>query len=194
MKYRLNKFQKRLPLGGHHFPEKGAMIKGETFHEVDDLLTNFRLFNGRALGNPVREVTDYYASKFPWMVILETEPVKEEELDEDYVAWRDWISGVWGKPMGKFISLRESKDRLQICRGCPHNAGKPWDESEESIEFERKSLMLKRGNLVDEKICYCDLHKADISVSCFIENPIPVSRKDKDEQDYPACWFTNLGS
>ncbi len=195
MKYRLNKHQKRLPLGGgHHFPEKGAMIKGESFNEVVELLASFRLFNGKPLGNPVQEVTDYYADKYPWMVELDTEPVEEEELEEEYVAWRDWISSVWGKPMGRFLSKRESSDRLQICKNCPHNVGKPWYEGEEAVEFNRKSLMLKRGNLVDEKLGYCDLHKCDIGVSSFIENPIPVSRKPKDEQDYPACWFTNLGS
>lgn len=193
-KYRLKVNQKRLPLGGHHFPEKGATIKGESFYEVVDLLTNFRLFNARPVGDPVQEVTDYYAKKFPWMVELDTDPSDKEKLDPDYEAWRQWISDNWGKDSGRFLSRKESSMRLEICRTCPHNVGAPWKITNESIEFDRKSLMLKRGNLVDEKYTFCDLHRVDVGVASFLENPIPVSRKQEDEQDYSDCWFNTLGS
>lgn len=193
MKHRLRIKQQRLPIGGHHFPEKGALIKGETFNEVVDLLTNFRLFNGRPVGRPRQEVIDYYAVKFPWMVEIETEEKPEVPLDPDYIAWRDWISSVWGKPSGRILSKKESSMRLEVCRDCPHNVGKSWDDSEESIEFNRKALMLRRGNYVDENFVFCDLHKVDLGVSSFLESPMLVSRKAKDEQDYPACWFNKFG-
>jgi len=192
-KYRIKVSQKRLPIGGHHFPEKGVSIKGESFNDVVDMLTSFRLFNSRAVGNPRQEVVDYYAAKFPWMVELDTAPSPDDELDADYVAWRDWITSVWAKSSGRFVSKREAQTRLEVCKTCPHHVGSPWDQTEEAIEFQRKALMLKRGNMVDEKYGFCLLHKCDVGVSSFIENPISVSRKEKDEQDYPACWFHQFG-
>lgn len=158
------------------------------------MLTNFRLFNSRTVGNPTQEVIDYYARKSPWMVELDTQPSEADEVDEDYIQWRDWIASQWGKPSGRLLSRKESSMRLEICKTCPHLVQKTWDDTDESIEFERKSLMLKRGSLVDEKYAFCSLHRCDVGVASFVENPISVSGKMKDEQDYPACWFTNLGS
>ncbi len=192
--HRLKINQKRLPYGGHHFPEKGALIKGDSFEDVVDLLHNFRLINARPLGNARQEIIDYYSVKFPWMVELETKPIKQIPVDPDYKQWRDWIASVWGKPMGNAVSKKESSMRLEVCRTCPHNIPKNWNETEESIEFNRKALMLSRGNFVDEKYGFCSLHKADLGVLSFLESPLQVSGKDKDKQDYPACWLTNLGS
>lgn len=189
MTYRLNPHQKRLPIGGHHFYQGDIMLKGETFDDVLDLLENFRLVNGIPLGNPRQEILDYYAEKFPWMVQPDFSAKPGESLNEDYVAWRSWIASLWGQPAGKFLSKKEASMRLVTCDGCPHNVGTTWKESKESIEFQRKALMLRHGHSAPMGMCYCNLHRADISVSSFLDKPHELSRKPKDKPDHEGCWF-----
>lgn len=165
------------------------MMKGETFDEVGELLTNFRIINGRPVGNPKQEIINYYAEKFPWMVEMDLSDEEDKAPNADYEAWRDWVSSVWGKNHGKSITRKEASFRWEVCKGCPHNVGKPWPESREAIEFSRKSLLLKRGENIPEKLCYCDLHRADIGVASFQESAREFSRKEQNKPDHPSCWF-----
>ncbi len=189
MKLRLKENQKRLPFGGHHFRENGVTLKGDTFEDVEELLSNFRLINGKPIGNPKDEIIAYYAEKFPWMVEYDTNEQVVEPLSEEYIAWRDWISSIWGKTQGHFITRKEASFRWEICKKCPHNVGSPWDDSKESIEFSRKALLLKRGENTPENLRYCDLHKVDIGVASFQESARDLSRKDDNKPDHPGCWF-----
>lgn len=189
MNHRLKHNSKRLPFGGHHFRENGVTLKGDTFQDVVDLLTDFRLMNGWPIGNPPQEIINYYAEKFPWMVEYDVSGRESEPVNEAYVEWRDWISSVWGKHQNKFLTRKEASFRWDICKTCPHNVGTPWKETKESIEFSRKSLLLKRGEKVPDNYCFCSLHRADISVSSFLESPQELSRKDQNKSNHPGCWF-----
>lgn len=189
MRHRLNPNQKRLPFGGHHFREKGVTLKGDMFEDVVKLLTEFRLMNGWSVGNPSQEVIDYYAVKFPWMVEYDLSGKEDDPENPAYVGWRDWLSSVWGKPQSKFLTRKEASFRWEICKTCPHNVSKPWKETREAVEFSRKSLLLKRGEKTPEDLCYCDLHRADISVASFLESVRELSRKDENKSDHPGCWF-----
>ncbi len=189
MKYQLKPNSKREPFGGHHFRENSVTLKGDTFDEVVDLLSNFRLINGKPIGNPRQEVINFYAEKFPWMVEWDLEGKEDEPEKQEYLDWRDWVSSMWGKAQGKFITRKEASFRWDICKNCPHNVGTPWKETKESIEFSRKSLLLKRGEKTPEKYQYCDLHRADVAVASFLESPQEFSRKDKNKSNHPGCWF-----
>ena len=118
MRFQLNPSQMRLPFGGHHFRENGVTLKGETFDEVVDLLNDFRLMNGTPIGNPKQEIINYYAQKFPWMVEYDLSGDEDVPEDENYVAWRSWISSVWGKPHGKFLTRKEASFRWSVCKTC----------------------------------------------------------------------------
>lgn len=189
MRHRLNPNQKRLPFGGHHFRERGVTLKGETFDDVVELLTDFRLMNGWPVGNPSQEIINYYAEKFPWMVEYDLSGKEDEPENEHYVAWREWISSVWGKVQGKFITRKEASFRWDVCKNCPFNVGAPWPVSREATEFQRKSLLLKKGEKTPDNYCFCALHRADIGVASFLESPRELSRKDKNKSDHPGCWF-----
>lgn len=167
-------------------------IKGESVKDVAELLENYRIINGKPLGDPFQEIVDYYAKKYPWMVQKDLNPEDGDKVREEYISWRYWVAMVWGQPHKKFISRKEASMRLEVCKICPYNIEKPWDETRESTEFERKVLLLRRGEKMDEKIGYCSLHKAEISVACFYESPSGLSRKDKDKPDHPGCWFSSL--
>lgn len=189
MKLKLNPHQKRLPFGGHHFREDGIMLKGEAFKDVEELLRDFRLMNGRPVGNPSQDIIIYYAQKFPWMVMTDHDATPDEPEEYDYVCWRDWITSVWGKVQNKFITRKEASFRWEKCNGCPNNVGKTWKSSAEATEFERKSLLLRRGEKTPENYCYCALHRADVSVASFLESPRDLSRKLPNSAEQEGCWF-----
>ncbi len=190
MMMRLKKAQKRLPIGGHHFREKGMLIKGDTPEEVVDLVANFRLINGKPIGDPMRELIDYYTARFPWMVEYDLDFEEPDPEDPDYIAWRDWIGSVWGRGGLRYVSRKEASMRWEICKDCPHNAGTPWESSKESTEFSRKSMMLRRGESVPDNYCYCRLHRADIGVSSFLESPSKLSKKPNEQADRSGCWLS----
>lgn len=192
MIYKINPHQKRLPFGGHHFVERGATLKAETFWEVVDLLENYRLINGWPVGDPKQDVIDYYAKHFPWMVEIDFDAPPPVKPSQDYLDWREWITAIWGRPHGKFVSRKEASMRWEICKTCPYNVGRTWPSTKEAIEFDRKALLLRRGERTPENFCFCSLHRADISVGSFLESPGELSRKDENKQDHSGCWFTQF--
>ncbi len=166
-------------------------IKGDNVQEIAQLLENYRIINGKPVGNPYQEIIDYYAIKFPWMVNFDTNPQESESINEDYVTWRDWVASIWGKPSNKTISGKEASMRLEVCKTCPYNVGRPWESTRESVEFERKALLLMRGQKIAENYGYCSRHGCDIGVACVLESHSGLSRKDSNKPDHPGCWFSH---
>lgn len=184
--YKLNQDQKRLPFGGHHFYDKGFMIKGETVKEVVGKITDYRLNNNRPIGNPEQEVLEYYALNFPWMVKKDNEEVPKE--NESYALWRKWVQKTWTNPPKKLITTKEASFRWDVCKKCPHNKPINWPESDESTQITRKAFLLRQGMEIPEELGFCSLHNVDIGVLTFIETPKDYSEQKKDTPGYPSCW------
>jgi hypothetical protein len=184
--FKLNQDQKRLPLGGHHFTEKGHTIKADTFKQVVEKLEQYRLNNNMAVGQPDQDVLFYYALNFPWMVKEDGKPDPIEP--EDYKAWRSWIQKTWNKPPKKIITRKEASTRWEVCKLCPHNRTIGWPDSVEASQFARKAFLIRRGIEIPEDLGYCDLHKADLGVFTLTETPSSHSEKPKDIANEPSCW------
>src|SRR5690349_17404270 len=103
----LNTKQKRMPFGGHQYPEYGMVFRGETFKEVKDKLAKFRLDNNIPAGNPEQEILVHYLKNWPWMVIINDKPPASMG-DEDYAKWRDWIHKTWKNPPRKHLTTKEA--------------------------------------------------------------------------------------
>jgi hypothetical protein len=187
MVLRLNPDSKRLPFGGHHFHEYGMTFKGDTFKEVVKKVADFRLTNNLPSGDPEQEVLGYYARQWPWLVKEEHKPIAIETQSQEYFQLRDWIYMAWKKPATKLLSVKECKDRWEICRDCPFNLQPNWDETKESAELTRRSFVLRRGQDTPDYLGFCALHKADLSAFSFIEAAKEYSAK-KEGDSYPGCW------
>src|SRR5258705_12465900 len=109
---KLNLNSQRLPIGGHHFREKGYMMKGENLAEVVKKVEAFRLDNHHPIGNPEQDVLFYYAVHFPWIVIYDEEP--DPEFDSDYKDWRDWLHKTWMLPPKKMVTVKEASLRWDV--------------------------------------------------------------------------------
>lgn len=163
------------------------MIKGDTFNEVRDKLSDYRLNNNRPIGNPGQDILKYYAVNFPWMVKEDDIEIPEEP--ENYSKWRSWIQKTWVRPPKKMLTIKEASIRSDICKSCPHN--KPIQTGNKPSEFEqltKKSFLLRRGVKISSDLGYCDLHHFDLGVALFIETPKDHSEKKKDTPGHPSCW------
>lgn len=188
----LNKNQQRLPIGGHHFPEPGKMIRGESFKEVEDRLKEFRVINGKPAGNPKQEILNYYAEMFPYMVQYGKEGEAYQPPTSNFVRFRHWVQTVWKNPPKKLIIDKEATARWEVCQKCPFNAKPDWGKDQEAQEVERRAFLLRAGRSVPEGLGYCTLHRADISVLSLLDNPALFSAKDKKLPDEPSCWVSSL--
>ncbi len=185
--YKLRKDQMRLPYGGHHYHEHGLTLKGDSFDEVKQKLSDYRLNNNRPIGDPEQDILRYYWVNFPWMV--REDDVEAPQEPEEFAGWRRWIQKTWVKPPNKTLTTKEASFRWDVCKGCPHN--KPIEEGLKSAEFEqltRKAFMLRRGAKIPTELGYCCLHRFDLGVATFIETPKDHSELPSDTPNYPSCW------
>jgi hypothetical protein len=185
---KLNKNQKRQPIGGHQFTQNGVTFQGETYAEVLDKVKRFRVVNCMPIGQPDQEILAHYAKHWPFMVQEDREYV-EIPKDEDYTLWRKWIVEAWRNPPAKMLSLKEQSDRALICEKCQFNKKMDWIETNESAELSRRAFILRRGVSVASFLGFCSLHKADLSVFTFIDNHANQSETTKDAGKQVGCWL-----
>lgn len=183
---KLNKDQKRQPIGGHQYHESGVTFKGDTFEQVVANLTAFRRFNCLPTGNPDQDVLLYYLNHWPFMVKEDRNAV-QPVFSSEFTEWRDWVVGLWNKPPKKMLAIKEAKERWKICLDCPMNKKKGWIETNESAELTKRAFMLRRGAEVPEQLNFCSCHKADLSVFPFLDSPSLYSAM-KDGKKPEACW------
>ncbi len=164
---KINKDQKRLPVGGHHYIEYGKTFKGESVDEIEEQISAFRLANNIPAGNPKQEILAFYAKNWPWMVKEDREAV-ETISDEDYIAWREWVYSTWKNPP----KLRKSR----------------WESTDESSELVRRAYLLRRGIEVPINLTFCSCHRADLGVLVLTEQAKSYSAR-KDVEQPVNCWI-----
>lgn len=184
---KLNPYQKRQPIGGHHIIEHGVTFRGETAKEVAEKLRAFRISNAIPVGDPEQDVFTFYLMHWPFMV-QEDETATAPKTSKDYENWRDWVTRTWAYPPRKMLTQKEAKDRWAICQKCPCNFAKKWEETPESAETTRRAYILRRGVDVPKDLGFCVLHKADLSVFTFIDNPKDFSTAKDTIALAKDCW------
>lgn len=185
---KLNPNQKRQPIGGHQFVEKGVTFTGDTFKEVVEKIYNFRTTNCLVLGDPEQDILVYYARNWPFMVMDDSVAIKTISPDRLFL-WRQWIVEAWSKPPHKLVSGKEAAARWEICENCPFNKRLDWKETNETAELSRRAFLLRRGMTAPSFLGFCSLHNADLSVFTFIDNPEAFSKKKKDGEKVEGCWL-----
>jgi len=183
----LNKNQKRLPIGGHHFRDHSVTFRGETLDEVVKKLTSFRASNNIPAGNPEQEVLFFYAKNWPYMV-KRSENEEQQAIDNDYVAWRDSVYKLWSKQPPKFIPQLEAIERWNVCETCPNLVKIDWPTSPEMTELLHRTFLLSRGLQTPSFLGYCARHSTDLRSVVYVESPTSLSSK-KDGQQPEKCWI-----
>lgn len=184
----INKYQQRKPIGGHHYPEMGLTLRGETMDEVAKKLKDLRITNGRPVGNPEKDILDFYAEHFPYMLVEDETVQLPKEMTEDYIRYRHWIFASWRNPPKRLVTHREAKERQKICKNCPQMKQVSWGSSDEAKELERRSFMLTCGVKKDEDFGYCSCHRWDNNVATFFHAAEAFTAKGKDAEVPKTCW------
>lgn len=185
---KINKDQHRSPIGGHQYPENGLLVRGDTFKEVVQKLTEYRLNNHIKVGNPEQDVLLHYAKQWPYMVKHDPDAAPKKE-NQTYEQYRKWVEATWVNPPVKTLSAKEASDRWAVCDTCPFNKAKDWRETKESAELARRTFLLRRGMDAPQGLGVCSLHfHADLSVLSFIEQPAHFVDITKDAAKPEKCW------
>src|SRR5688572_8545784 len=185
---KLNDIQQRLPYGGHQYPENGHIIRGDTFKELVNNVSAYRVNNHIPIGNPEQDVLFHYAKHWPWMVKEDREAVEVKE-DSAYAEYREWVEFTWRHPITRIITPKQASDRWKVCETCPYNQKRDWKETKESTELARRAFLLRRGVGVPKNLGICSLHKnADIPVLSFSEIPVSNAERRKDAELPAGCW------
>lgn len=184
--YALKKNSHKAPYGGHQFNELGTVLRGDSFDELVEKLKNFRLMNARQLGKPDQDILHYYAENWPWLV--ERTEGEFVPTDANFESWKSWIHGIWNKAPSRIVATAEAKTRWAVCEKCPFNRPMQFEDSPEVAELKRRAFLLKRGIDVPSNIGFCAVHRADIGVLSFIDNPEDFSKKRTKGGSYEDCW------
>jgi len=185
---KLNPDQLRQPHGGHNYREpNGPGIKGESVKDLVKKITDYRINNNIPVGDPEQDVLYYYALHWPYMV-EPAEVGKPTHQSKWFQGWSTWLRKAWKNPPKKLITTKEASYRWDVCLTCPHNRGFDWKETDESSAITQRAFLLRKGIDAPKDLQYCDLHKADLSVLTFVENPASFSDKSKEDTQPSACW------
>lgn len=185
---KLNPYQQRLPVGGHQYYEHGTMFRGETFDEVKDKLTQFRLNNGLPMGDPEQQILTHYAKNWPYMVKGDAER-KEIQVSNKFVLWREWVLKTWRGPPKKVVTQKEADIRSDICASCPYNTKRDWEETDESDALKRRVFIMHAARPSPKTNGFCSCHLADLNVLVFLNTPKEHSSK-KDVEQPKFCWVS----
>lgn len=167
----LNKDAQRKPIGGHHFTDRGQIIRGDTFREVVQGVEDFRLANGYPLGHPEQEVLAYYEAIAPWLVVESAGEGLLPSIPKHLEPLRDWLNGVWKAGNVVLASKIDVKERCVGCEGCKYATEIDWDCSVETEELRKRAELIKgmRPTPLDES--YCRLHKWHNGVAVSLLKP-----------------------
>jgi hypothetical protein len=185
----LNKHQQRRPYGGHHFPEFGMIVRGDSFDELVKKVKDIRLNNFHPVGDPEQDVLRFYAEKFPFMVkAKEVKAVPPPPLSEKAAAW---LRAIWVKSPSKTITKKEAEIRWAICAKCPRNQKMAWPDTEEFKEIDRRSFLIKKGMKTPDNLGFCTCHNADLGVFSVLSNAHEYSDKNQGSIQPDSCFVSD---
>lgn len=163
----------RQPPGGHYFVDpSGVTIRSDTLNGLLDELSSYRARNGLTAGNAAKEVEQFYAVKFPWLITnVGTTPV----VIEDPVA--RWIARAWRAPVKDWAEAEIVEARVRSCESCQHYAPlHPFDR-----DATRRLEILGAGRLRSMGACKVQHWACGLAVLPHDVEPVtPV----------PECWAT----
>ena len=171
---------REIPGGPHFQPEGGPLLKGESVDELVERLEEYRAANGQPEGNPVAEITQYYAKAYPWSVEQCAEAPSSPLSPRLFTRVAAWTNGLWALPPKKLLSVEDAEFRFNACLACPWRRKALPKGFPAGKETSRRLYLLRRAAEVPEGLGVCRYHGWDNSLACLLENPAA--------EGPPECW------
>jgi len=176
-----------LPGGFHYHIPDGPTIKSESeipeeaVKDLCDQLTAYRVNNGWPIGEPLDEITDWYAKNFPFCV---ENGDRETQKDPSGIAHDVimWTNRQWKTPPKSLTDPENAHCRAAICLKCPFRDEVDLDDSPADKEAQRRVYLISRGMLLDNEVGWCSLHRWDNRLACLLPSP-------ETSQTYSKCWL-----
>lgn len=184
-----NKNAQRRPIGGHHFTDRGQIIRADTFQELVQAIEDYRVSNSWPLGYPEADLLDHYAKVAPWLV-LEDDEVKARGIPEHVKPLFSWLNEVKGSGSMGLCTKLEAKERWAGCVGCKYSSEVDWDYSAETKKMQVDAALLRRMQKSPVENSYCRLHKWATGVAVFLAKQ-KVSPANK-ERSPGGCFVLKL--
>lgn len=188
---KLNPDQQVGPIGGHQFPSHGITFTADDFPRLAKKVYEFRVTNLLPAGDPDQEILRYYLEKWPYMVSIDEKAIKSKSSGY-FEQWARWVGRAWRNPPKSIVSTKEAEDRMSACKTCPHNKAFDWKSTPETESLSQRTFLLRRGYEAPKQLGFCDLHKADISVFCFLTTPDAFSEIESQAEPQASCWVGSL--
>jgi hypothetical protein len=175
-------------------PAEGSAKSAEVLVQQ---VTDFRVANGIALGDPFADVVDFIRKVSPnndrWQGRVVGQPRAHEitPLIQDLRVWIDKTAT--DKP--RFILTDEARDRARICMTCPQNIR--WELSgcgacNEEIHI--RSYQLRQAKTVppeEDALRGCRLHRIELKAAVHLDRDfLPQRHTDAP----PQCWIPQQAS
>ena len=188
---KINKDQQVLPPGGHQFYGHGTTFTADLFPDLVDKVTAFRVTNLIPMGDTKQDILRYYLEKWPRMVVADYSSQQVSSTSYFY-QWARWVGRTWRNPPKATVTSKEASDRMATCKGCPHNKPFDWPKTAESAALSQRTFLLRKGCEFSQPHGFCDLHKVDISVFCFLATPDAFSEIESQAEPQASCWVGSL--
>lgn len=186
----INTSAQRKPIGGHHFTDRGQIIRADSFADLVKAVADYRLANSWPLGTPQEDVLAYYATIAPWLIVDDGLPPRAVGIPTHIQPLREWLNEVYKTGNVTLCSKTEAKERWAGCDGCKYASEIDWAYSRETEEMERRASLLKgmRPTPLDDS--FCRLHKWPTSVATYMHKP-KFSEVNK-ERSPEACFVRKI--
>jgi hypothetical protein len=153
----------RVPPGGHRFPDSsGFTIRAKSIPELLGTIALYRTQNALPPGDPAREVEQFYAMEFPWLIsnVGTTPMVAADPVNR-------WLLRQWRNPPKEkeFAESENTSTRMAICRNCEHYV----PEHPFTKDDNRRLIILGAGKL--KTMGACRVHHWACGLAVLIEKP-----------------------
>jgi hypothetical protein len=163
----------RQPPEGHYFVDpSGHTIRSESIESLISEVVSYRTRNGLTAGNPAKEVEQFYAVKFPWLITnIGTTPVSKED------PITKWINRMWRTPIKDWSEAEIVEARVERCESCEYYVA----DHAFGVESTRRLIILGAGRLRSMGVCKAHLWACGLAVLPHkLDSPVKAG----------GCWLT----
>lgn len=186
----VNRAFPRNPPGGHHFIDRGTLIRGEDADKVLEGMRKYRAENSFPLGDPEGELAAFYQVIAPYLVATDGPPTQPAITLAMQCA--TWNMRAWQKRPELLPETAITKERLQTCYACPHWAkvAEPPADGTPDRDYYRKAdrrAVQMVGRIDYLEYGFCDHHHWPILIGARLSQPIGLAA----DQPIDGCWVTH---
>jgi hypothetical protein len=180
------KFKDRLamqPAGGWHFIENGTTFQGDTPEEVISKVSDYRVRNGIAQGDPRADLLHFVATRWPNLVTIDDGPPVTVVENPIYEHGWNWLVSLTHYTNPGDVPFQQAEEQKRICSECPLNIPYPKGDDVLKTDFERRSFLMRKGRSSD--LGFCFHHRWDNRVAVFRNRNAINAQPDSP----PFCWM-----